>query len=177
MNGLHLFIDNSNLYIEAQRTARSKENYDDLLVIRLRISFGGLLEKIRNGRKLMESVLVGSEPPQNDSLWNKLKSLGIKPTIFKRNFSNKEKGIDAELTNCIRDTLEDNPTPGTIAIVTGDADYIPTLTRCIKKGWNVEVYFWDPMPNPYRQLKGDQFNFISLDQYFKDVTFLATDRS
>ena len=130
MNGLHLFIDNSNLYIEAQRVARNKFYFDDDLIIRLRIDYGGLLEGIRDGRKLMETVLVGSKPPESDTLWNKLKKLGIDPRIFERStFSGKEKGVDAELINAIRDTLEDNITPGTIAMVAGDKDYLPTIER------------------------------------------------
>lgn len=40
MNGLHLFIDNSNIFIEAQRVARAKFYYDDQLVIRLRMPSG-----------------------------------------------------------------------------------------------------------------------------------------
>ena len=151
MNGLHLFIDNSNIFIEAQSVARAKFYYDDQLVIRLRISYGDLLDEIRGERSLKETVLVGSEPPNNDSLWNKLKTLNIQPRIFKRNFSGREKGVDAELTNAIRDTLEDNSTPGTIAIVAGDQDYLPTLEQGAK--------------------------FMSLDNYFENITFLAKTRS
>ena len=97
MNGLHLFIDNSNFYIEAQRVARESFYYDDQLVVRMRISYGALLDKIRSGRKLMETVLVGSRPPSNDVLWEKLRHLGIDPRIFDRSFyTGKEKAVDAE---------------------------------------------------------------------------------
>ena len=172
MNGLHLFIDNSNLYIEAQRVARMKFFYDDELVVRLRIHYGGLLEKVRNGRKLMETVLVGSRPPENDSLWEKLKTMGIAPRIFDRSiFTNKEKSVDAELTNAIRDALEDNPEPGTIAIVAGDKDYVPTLERCIKKKWNVEIYFWEQASSSLKSFSNAQF--ISMDSFFNEITFKA----
>lgn len=170
MNGLHLFIDNSNLFIEAQRIAREKFFYDDELVVRLRISYGELLEHIRNGRTLMETVLVGSRPPQNDSLWNKLKTLGIEPRIFDRSlYSGKEKAVDAELTNAIRDALEENPTPGTIGIVAGDRDYLPTLERCVKKKWNVEIYFWSQASSELKKLSGAQFR--NLDSAFEKITF------
>lgn len=172
MNGLHLFIDNSNIFIEAQRVAREKYFYDDELVIRVRISYGELLEKVRNGRKLMETVLVGSRPPQNDLLWDKLKKLDITPRIFDRNiYSGKEKGVDAELSNSIRDTLEDNREPGTIAIIAGDRDYVPTLERCVKKGWKVELYFWSQASAELKNMKG--ITFFSLDDSFPDVTFKA----
>ena len=172
MNGLHLFIDNSNIFIEAQRVAREKYFFDDELVVRVRISYGGLLEKVRNGRTLMETVLVGSRPPQNDLLWDKLKKLGVTPRIFDRNiFSGKEKGVDAELSNSIRDTLEDNKEPGTIAIIAGDRDYVPTLQRCLKKGWNVELYFWSQASAELKKMEG--INFINLDDFFHEITFKA----
>ena len=175
MNGLHLFIDNSNLYIEAQRVARESFYYDDELVIRLRISYGSLLDVVSNGRKLAETVLVGSRPPQNDSLWNKLKGEGIEPRIFDRSmFSGKEKRVDAELINAIRDTLEDNPTPGIIAIVAGDQDYVPTLERCIKKGWKVELYFWEQASSQLKSMVG--IDFRSLNQHFEKVIFKAKSR-
>ncbi len=171
MNGLHLFIDNSNIFIEAQRVARSKYYYDDELVIRLRINYGNLLDEVRQNRKLKETVLVGSRPPNNDSFWNKLRTFGIEPKIFDRSFySGKEKKVDAELQNAIRDTLEDNPTPGTIAIIAGDQDYIPTLERCVKRKWQVEIYFWDQASSVLKSMQGA--NFINLDSSFERITFV-----
>ena len=169
MNGLHLFIDNSNIFIEAQRVARLKFRYDDELVIRLRISYGALLDEIRQGRSLKETVLVGSRPPDNDALWGKLKELKVKPIIFDRSYTGREKKVDAELTNAIRDTLEDNPVPGVIAIVAGDQDYIPTLERCIKKNWEVEIYFWEQASKSLKNLKGTKF--INFDDFFEKITF------
>lgn len=175
MNGLHLFIDNTNIFIEAQRVAREKYFYDDELVIRLRIDYGSLLNKVRDGRKLMETVLVGSRPPQKDTVWNTLKTLGIEPRIFDRSiFTGKEKKVDAELTNAIRDTLEDNLKPGTIAIVAGDKDYIPTLERCVKRKWNVEVYFWSQASGELKKMTG--VKFINLDSFFTDITFKQKQR-
>ena len=174
MAGLYLFIDNSNLFIEAQRVARESYYYDDPLVMRMRISYGGLLEAIRSGRNLSEAVLVGSRPPQNDGLWDKLRQLSISPRIFERNYSNREKSVDAELTNAVRDTLEDADEKGVIALVAGDRDYIPVLERCVKKGWPVEVYFWGQASNAIQRMDGVEF--ISLDDYFEQVTFLAKKR-
>jgi len=172
MNGLHLFIDNSNVFIEGQRVARETFHYDDSLVLRFRINYGELLEFIRQGRKLEETVLVGSRPPPNDALWDRLKSLGIDARIFDRSiYTGKEKRVDAEMTNAIRDTLEDDPEPGTIALVAGDADYIPTLERCIKKRWAIELYFWAQASSSLKQLPG--VKFVDLASGFDRITFLA----
>jgi len=175
MNGLHLFIDNSNLFIEAQRVARNSFYYDDDLVLRLRINYGDLLEIVRNNRKLMETVLVGSRPPTIDSLWNKLKTMNITPRIFDRSmYTGREKQVDAELTNSIRDALDDNPTQGTIALVAGDRDYAPTLERCVKKGWAVEIYFWGQCSPALKSFQGA--TFIDLDKSFKAITFVERGR-
>ncbi len=172
MNGLHLFIDNSNVYIEGQRVAREKFHYDDSLVIRFRVSYGGLLDFVSEGRSLSEAVLVGSRPPPNDALWNRLKNLGIEPRIFDRSiYTGKEKRVDAEMNNAIRDCLEDNPEPGTIALVAGDADYVPVLERCIKRKWAIELYFWPQASSELKRLPG--VKFVDLAEGFESVTFLA----
>jgi hypothetical protein len=176
MNGLHLFIDNSNLFIEGQRVARESKSYDDLLVMRFRISYGKLLEYVCRDRTLKEAVLVGSRPPSNDALWARLKELGIEPRIFDRSaYSNREKRVDAELTNAIRDALEDHPEPGTIALVAGDQDYVPTLERCIKKKWSVELYFWQQASNELKRLTGVEF--YDLGDGFDEICFLRATES
>ena len=175
MNGLHLFIDNSNIFIVAQRVARAIYHYDDELVPRMRINYGKLLDFIRGVRKLMETVLVGSRPPQNDTLWKRLREMKIEPRIFDRSaFTNKEKGVDAEMVNAVRDTLDDNPQPGTIAMVAGDQDYVSTLERCVKKGWNVEIYFWAQASSQLKRIS--KVKFIELDQVFKEITFIEKER-
>ncbi|MCH7812612.1 MAG: NYN domain-containing protein [Planctomycetes bacterium] len=171
MNGLHLFIDNSNVFIEGQRVARETFHYDDQLVLRFRVSYGGLLDFVQEGRPLKEAVLVGSRPPPNDALWNRLEALGIEPRIFERSFyTGREKRVDAELTNAIRDTLEENPDSGTIALVAGDADYVPVLERCLKKAWAVEIYFWAQASRELLRLPGVKFS--DLADGFKEITFL-----
>lgn len=171
MNGLHLFIDNSNVFIEGQRVARDAFHYDDQLVMRFRVNYGALLDFVRQDRGLKEAVLVGSRPPSNDALWNRLEQLGIEPRIFERSYhTGREKRVDAELTNAIRDTLEDNPEPGTIALVAGDQDYVPTLERCLKKGWSVELFFWAQASSSLKELPGVAFTDLATG--FSDVTFV-----
>lgn len=176
MNGLRLFIDNSNVFIEGQRVARETFKYDDDLVLRFRVNYGGLLEFVRKDRDLSEAVLVGSRPPPNDKLWNRLKGLGIEPRIFDRSiYTGREKRVDAEMTNAIRDALDDNRQPGTIALVAGDADYVPTLERCLKKNWAVELYFWAQASSDLKRMPG--VKFFDLATGFNEVTYLERELS
>ncbi len=133
-----------------------------------------MLDEIRQGQDLKETVLVGSRPPQKDTFWNKLKTFGIEPKIFDRGFSGEEKGVDAELINAMRDTLEDNPAPGTIAIVAGDQDFLSTLKRCIKKSWQVKIYFWHQASPKLKNLSDT--SFVDLDSSFEKITFLEKER-
>lgn len=89
-------------------------------------------------------------------------------------YTGREKRVDAEVINAIRDTLEDNPTSGTIAIVAGDQDYVSTLERCLKRNWEVEIYFWEQASSTLKTLRGTQF--ISLDESFDKITFLEKTR-
>ena len=171
MNGLHVFIDNSNVFIEGQRVARETFKYDDQLVLRFRVSYGGLLDFIVQNRPVQEAVLVGSRPPPNDALWNRLRTLGIEPRIFDRSiYTGREKRVDAEMTNAIRDCLEDNPDPGVIALVAGDTDYVPTLERCLKKKWALELYFWAQASSELKRLPG--VKFVDLVSGFEQIAYV-----
>jgi len=180
--GLHLFIDNSNIFIEAKRVAQLAYNYDDESIGRLRIDYGRLMEFVRKDRDLREAMLVGSEPPPNDSLWQRLRGLGIELRIFQRSpFTGKEREVDHELINCIRDTLEDNAETGTIVLVAGDRGYVGTLERCLKRDWEVEVYFWRQASTELKRLAGQpeyepRASFINLNPYFDQITFKETAR-
>ena len=172
MNGLQLFIDNSNLFIEARRTAHEVFLYDNYMRLQLRIDFGNLLDVVKGDRKLSEAVLVGSRPPQNDSLWNKLSELGVQPRIFDRSgWTGKEKQVDTELVTAIMECIYENTKPGTIALIAGDSDYIPPLKACVKKGWEVEVYFWEQASNMLKELQGIRFH--TLNDHFEYITFFG----
>lgn len=171
MNGLHVFIDNSNVFIEGQRVARETFKYDDQLVLRFRVNYGGLLDFIAQKRPVRETVLVGSRPPSNDALWNRLRTLGIEPRIFDRSiYTGREKRVDAEMTNAIRDCLEENPDPGVIALVAGDADYVPTLERCLRKNWAIEPFCWAQASSEPKRISDVKFN--DLASGFDTITFV-----
>ncbi len=181
--GLHLFIDNSNIFIEARRVAQLVYNCDDRAMDRLRIDFGRLMEFTRKGRELREAILVGSEPPPNDSLWQRLRQLGIQLRIFQRSpFTGREREVDQELINCIRDTLEANPQRGVIALVSGDRGYAGTLERCLARGWEVEIYFWRQASTELKRLAEREpgqprAQFVNLNPHFNRITFREAGRS
>jgi len=173
---LFLFIDNSNLFIEMRRVAQLVFNYDDDLLRRVRIDFGRLLDYLKRDRDLKDAILVGSRPPPNDSLWARLRELGIELRIYERSpITDREREVDQELVNCIRDVMEDNRPPGVLALVSGDGGYVTTLERCVKRGWTVEIYFWRQAAASLKRLDGAAF--FNLNPDFEKITFKEPDRS
>ncbi len=167
---LFLFIDNSNLFIEMRRVAQLVFNYDDDLLRRVRVDYGNLLDYVRKDRELKQAVLVGSKPPPNDSLWARLRQLGIDLKIYERSpITDREREVDQELVNCVRDTMEASDPPGVIALVSGDGGYVTTLERSLARGWTVETYFWRQAAASLKHLQGA--TFFNLNPDFERITF------
>ena len=125
---------------------------------------------MRKDRDLKEAILVGSKPPPNDSLWARLSQLGIALKIYERSaLTDREREVDQELVNCIRDTMESSQPPGVIALVSGDGGYVTTLERCVTRGWTVETYFWRQAATSLKRLNGA--TFFNLNPDFEKITF------
>ncbi|CAI2189725.1 16629_t:CDS:1, partial [Funneliformis geosporum] len=50
-------------------------------------------------------IIVGSRPPPNDSLWDRIESQGYDVVVFDRNIENKEKKVDMELGASAMDVI------------------------------------------------------------------------
>jgi uncharacterized LabA/DUF88 family protein len=169
---LHIFLDNSNVWIEGQRAATGAAVGDKHMDASFRIDFGKLLEHIRKGRTIVEAQLYGSEPPPNDTVWNAAKEHGYSPKVFKRSFLNREKKVDTQLCVDVTRTVYTNlPKGRTMVLIAGDADYVPAIEVALHQGWKVEVYFWT---NASKELRQDpRFAFFDLTPHVFDVGFRA----
>ncbi|CAG8722888.1 5803_t:CDS:2, partial [Funneliformis caledonium] len=158
---VHVFVDNSNLYVEAKYSvgqlekiydrvkkineATKVEEYHQVYYMKhLRIDYGCLLTTILSGRSMGSSpVIVGSRPPPDDTLWNKIKGLEHEVTVYDRNNENKEKRVDMKLgISMVIQTLLKAKGPGVLVLIAGDGDYEPALEEILKAGWKVEIRFW-----------------------------------
>ena len=172
MPRLHIFLDNSNVWIEGQRAATGAPAGDGRMDAAYRIDFGRLLEHVGKGRTIVEAQLYGSEPPPNDTVWEIAKERGFSPKVFKRNFQNQEKKVDTQLCVDVTKTLFSySPTDRVLLLIAGDADYLPAVEMALKREWKVEVYFW---ANANRELRQDpRFTFFDLSPHAFDVGFRA----
>lgn len=83
--------------------------------------------------------------------------------LFDRNSRDQEKGVDNELGMDVAErTLQVNP-PATIVIAAGDEDFRGAVQRAKRRGWNVEVWFWEHANHKLKQEVGA--NFVSLDKF------------
>ena len=172
MEKLHIFLDNSNVWIEGQRAATGDPIATERMDAAYRIDFGRLLEYVRKGRNIVDARLYGSEPPPNDTVWNIAKDCGFVPKVFKRNFQGREKKVDTQL--CVDATTAfytHTPRNRILVLLAGDADYMPVVETALERAWKVEVYFW---ANASKELRQDKrMNFFNLTPHVLEVGFRA----
>ena len=142
--GVYVFIDNSNLWINAKRVAKpsrmvTKEDH------RVRIEFGKLTEYVSRGREIRKVFVCGSRPPPADSVWDKMREHGCDVDVKERSSrTGKEKGIDSQIGVGMLDVFFKQE-PETIVLISGDADMLPHIEYILRnneKKWKVEVCSW-----------------------------------
>lgn len=169
MKKIHIFVDNSNVKIEGARLAYAKRyrngirgtEVDDTYLI----DWGKFLHLIKSrGGRLMGQVpiLYGSRPPPDDTIWNEIRSEGFDVRLFDRNIRDKEKGVDMEMGMDVVERILTVSPPETIVIVAGDADFKGPVERALKKGWEVEVWFWGNAAGEMQKIA----QYINIDKAF-----------
>lgn len=166
----YAYIDNSNLFIEGCRISAVNKGMatDVYQAMNLYIvdhtwkpDYGKLYEFLCGDDAVAR--LWGSPPP-GDSFWDMLDRKGFNPTVYERNYANKEKKVDvavaARMTKDAYTIIDKNKDD--ILLVSGDTDYVPVVTDLVQEGFKVEVAFWD---HGGRELREVASKFISLNQY------------
>jgi uncharacterized LabA/DUF88 family protein len=166
---LHLFVDNSNVLIEARRFSQKQRSGTGKLSPATdnsyEIDWGKFVHLVKSrGDRLLAQVpvLYGSRPPPDDTVWQQIRNEGFDVKVFDRNIRDKEKGVDMEMGMDIVERILTVTPPKTIAIAGGDADFVPVVRRARDRGWNVEVWFWS---NASSDIKAAATVFHSLDAH------------
>lgn len=177
---LFAYVDNSNVWIEGQRIQAVKQGLakDPYDAMNRRVSapwsydFGRLYEFVCPlGTKVGRSILVGSRPPPNDSVWERARSEGFEVEGFNRNLANKEKQVDSSIVTTMLDDSHEHMKAdrGDMAVlVAGDGDYIPSLRSLQRRGFQVRVVFWKHATS--RELRDTADEFVELDPHFDGLT-------
>ena len=177
---LFVYVDNSNVWIEGQhiQAVRLGLASDPLDAMRRHITprwsydFGRLYElACPPSEQIGRSILFGSRPPPNDTLWGRARAEGFEVKVFDRNAANKEKQVDTSLTTLM---VEDcyrymKPERGDMAVlVAGDRDYLPPVRSVQDRGLKVRVAFWRHATS--RELRDAADEFLELDPHFDRLT-------
>ncbi|MEN4472854.1 NYN domain-containing protein [Mycolicibacterium cosmeticum] len=176
---LYVYVDNSNLWIEGMRVSAVRNGFatdmDDALARHItdnnwHYDFGKLYQAICPSTEAIgRSSLFGSRPPANDSLWQLARDKGFEVFTFDRNIANKEKQVDVAIaTQMMADSYEHMTSGDKVVLVSGDRDYIPTISNLAARGFPTVVAFWEHATG--RELKTPPVDFFPLDGLFDFLT-------
>eukprot|EP00058_Branchiostoma_floridae_P011627 XP_002597115.1 hypothetical protein BRAFLDRAFT_76354 [Branchiostoma floridae] len=178
--GLHVFVDDSNIWIAGKRAAVKQKDLACDEDPRLRIEYGNFLDVLSSKERQTSSVIkianmYGSIPPPNDSLWDKMKEKGWKVDLKERSkITGKEKAVDAQLmVDAISFAAQRKDAGGTIVLISGDKDFLPLINKVLEyPSWNIEVlesslgHLMTVTPEKTEKM------MVSLSFYFFAVCFL-----
>ena len=155
-----LFVDDSNVWIEAQKAAAAGATHLPPLTDRdrdprLRINIGKLANRLCKGRIRGFSALYGSRPPPNDAVWDAWSKFDFETHIFDKNLKNKEKEVDAQMGADLvekatelrigaksSDEIMKEKNNAIFIVITGDRDMIPPIKSVLKADIRVELWGW-----------------------------------
>ncbi len=171
----YAYVDNSNLYIEGCRVSAvqkglAKNIFDAMnqLIVdhTWKIDYGKLYNFLCGNDAVAR--LWGSPPP-GDSFWNMLDRKGFNPTVYEKNFANKEKKVDVAIGHRMTKDAYTllNKVKDELLLVAGDSDFVPVVADLIDDGFKVEVAFWD---HAARELRDAASKFIALNQFHGHFT-------
>ena len=180
---VHIFWDNSNIFIPARYAAARRDGtLQELLV---RIQFDNLYNLARAGRPVSSAICVGSVPPELDAVWQRLRAVGVEVELYERGEeSGREQGVDQCLQVHMLRRLVDTDTPGVAVLLTGDgAGYLDgvgfyaDLERMEQHGWGIEVISWDNACNrKLKQWASQAGVYVPLETFYPSVTFIEGGR-
>ena len=178
-----IFVDSSNIFIGAQRSAATgRQDYN------IRLNIPKLVEVMECGRRVEERLVGGSEGNSPmDGVWRAWEDCNYNLAISKRQGGEMfvDDMIHGQIMNSIlqRSVMEGDESPKTLVIASGDGnlnDDRSTFPRCcefaLKLGWWVEIVAWrESCSNAFFDVKrrdpnGDKMSIIFLDDYRADIT-------
>lgn len=169
----YTYIDNSNVFIEAQRVSAIQKgmavDLNDAIERRVfdwayKLDYGKLYTYLcGDGQEVGCAKLWGSPPP-SDSFWKMVEQKGFQVKTYDRSAAGKEKKVDVAIAHAMtKDAYTSiDKKISEIILVAGDKDYMPVIEDLKSEGFKVTVVFWD---HAARELKETATKFIPLNQW------------
>lgn len=170
-------LDNSNVFIEgkklsAQRKGVFRQAGDtrDPQDPSWRVDFGQLLHFLADGREILDAILVGSRPPQNDTVWTSAQSQGFRVLTYDRALSGEEKEVDTEIaTQAAEIIVLNKDNPGVLVLGSGDRDFLPSIRCADRFNWGTEMCAFSSAFNPAGAMAMAVGKIRKLDDVFHQI--------
>lgn len=125
-------------------------------------------------------TLLVVPPPESDSIWAYLRSVGINPETIPRSTAGSENNTTDYLLQNHLLRLGYLPEKGTIALLSGDGagiykdeGFFADLKKLHNVGWNIEVYAWDETCHKgMKEFAKQNWRFTNLTNSYYYITFL-----
>ncbi len=174
----YVFVDNSNLWIEGQKSQALKDAETDP---RYQVDHGKFLNTVIKHRNLANAFLYGSRPTPNDSVWKKALEHNFKVQLFDRSVINgKEKAIESAMTGDICKSFYqhqmNSSEEAVFIVVSGKLDLKHTIDSLLQEGAQFELWSWEKaMAREYKQLanKESKFEANPLENIKDEFSFTA----
>lgn len=183
MTDVHVFWDNSNIFIPAKYVANRRDGaLNEHLV---RIQFDNMYRLAIAARNVTSAVCVGSVPPELEAVWDRLEDAGVDIELYERGSdSGTEQGVDQCLQVHMLRALADAEKPAVAVLMTGDgagyddgAGFHADLERMARHGWGIEVLSWDIACNKRLKSWAQKAGvYVPLENYYDSVTFIEKGR-
>ena len=177
----YVFVDNSNLWIEGQKSIELKDAIADP---RYRVDHGKFLHEIVGGREMAKAFLYGSNPPPNDSVWSSARRNNFEVKLFDRSVTGKERAIEpamaCDITTAFFQHQANSIEEAVFIVVTGKLDLKHTIDMLLQQGAKVELWSWkSAMAREFMQLanKVGSFEAKLLDEIkgsFSSTAIMST---
>lgn len=182
----HIFVDNSNIFLGAQRASKVREAHIPRYAIR--VYFRHLARLVEGNHRVQTRVLAGSVPPGNDVLWDHARAAGYDTDLLQKVERDDgrfgEQAVDEMLHLKIANALLDHEAPQTLVLVTGDGkvsdfgtSFPRQAERALRRGWDVEVWSWtEQLSQSFRALSRQfpqRLHVKPLDYHYPRITFVA----
>lgn len=183
--GVHIYLDNSNVFLSAKNVARDKEGINAKQQVRLH--FPNVVDLALAGRPYASAIVVGSVPPGEREVWDQLaNATGVQPELYERgSLTGTEQGVDQCLQVHMLRAIRDCKEPQIAVLLTGDGagyddgvGFHADLERMHRSGWAIEVVSWrQSCKKTLREWATQVGVFIALDDYYDQITFLEGHRT
>ncbi|KAF2687082.1 hypothetical protein K458DRAFT_385905 [Lentithecium fluviatile CBS 122367] len=184
---VHIYIDNSNLWIQGQKTSARAKNLKVELDPQWRFDVGKLQNvltrefayRYTGSNVCYEYNLYGSTPPPVDTVWNVIRSNNVNVNTFKRSkWTGQEKKVDAQLIADTTDRAAEDYYRGVEAefvLVSGDSDMLPAVYKIVARGFRVHIWSWkNCLASEYRHQVVEGIQVHELDAHLSEIGFRET---